>query len=99
MVCQLLPLNSAGDLKSLAKLTLLSANQIFPLLQELLERTDRHPLLIINAEDFVNSGDGRTATEELKNLLNSYGSDKASKHNYHYVYGEILAGRGCLRYP
>jgi SAM-dependent methyltransferase len=88
--------DSSGDLKSLAKLTLLSANQIFPLLQELLERTERHPLLIINAEDFVNSGDGRTATEELKNLLNSYGSDKASIHNYHLVYGEILAGRGCL---
>jgi hypothetical protein len=89
--------DSWGDLKSLAKLTLLSANQIFPLLQELLDRTDRHPLLIINAEDFVNSGDSGTATEKLKNLLNRYGSDKASKHNYHHIYGEILAGRrGCL---
>jgi hypothetical protein len=44
----------------------------FPLLQELLERTDRHPLLIIDAEDFVKSGDSRTATEELKNLLSGY---------------------------
>ena len=89
---------SRGDTKSRANLTLLSANQVFPLLQELLERTGCRSLPIICAEDFVSSDDGRTAAEELKHLFRQHGSDKTSVHNYHHVYGEIVAGRGeCPR--
>lgn len=32
-------------------------------------------------------------SEQLKELFNKFGSDKSNKHNYHELYGEIIANR------
>jgi hypothetical protein len=39
------------------------------------------------------SGSTTTDTHELGRLFSQYGSDKATFHNYHLIYGQLLSGR------
>lgn len=86
--------NSKGALTDRASLTLQAASQTFPLMLDLLERTgtkidDPTPITA-----FADSDDKRDAALQLKTLFDKYGSDKGSaEHNYHWLYGAILASR------
>jgi hypothetical protein len=51
----------------------------------------------VSAQDFARSERGLRAAADLKVLLDRYGSDKANHHNYHLVYGPILAETDKIR--
>lgn len=83
--------NSAGPLRQRAEITVRGANQIFPLLVELLRvvgrASVRGPLPILSVSD---SDKRRANAERLRALFDKHGSDKAAVHAYHHVYGAIL---------
>lgn len=72
-----------------------STNQIFPRLAEFASSQGNQALQLIPAE--IWGADTRDIAIALKPLLDNYGSDKANKHNYHFVLGRILKERSNLR--
>ena len=82
---------SAGSAQNLAELTIQAAKQTFPLILELLSRADRTVPEPIPVEAFADTDTKRAAAVDLKRLFDRYGSDKATAHNYHLLYGAILA--------
>jgi hypothetical protein len=82
--------NSGGSRRELVRLTFLGAEQTFPLLQTLIDetRSDRPP--VMDVEAFCATDDERRAAANLKRLFDSHGSDKATVHDYHLIYGTIL---------
>lgn len=84
--------SSMGSRKDLAKLTLLTANQIFPFLGRLVAVSGRGRIMdIIEVESLCRDSTAIEAARELKRLLDEYGSDKSSAHNYHFIYGMVLS--------
>lgn len=85
--------NSAADHKSLAHLTLQAADQSFPFLLDVLEVAHgvarAHP---VDVTRFAETPERTRAAEDLKRHLDAHGSDKAARHNYHHIYGPVLAG-------
>jgi hypothetical protein len=81
---------SAGSIQALEQLTILAANQTFPLLVDLLAETGRDCVRLITADDFCAEEASRSSSVELKRLFDKYGSDKAAVHGYHLVYGTVL---------
>jgi SAM-dependent methyltransferase len=88
--------NSAGPLKTRADLTVLAANQVFPLLATLLRMTDGDPVLEPAHPSALFRHAGSTADDELKALFNFHGSDKATDHDLHTIYGPILSNRDAI---
>jgi SAM-dependent methyltransferase len=86
---------SKGGARARARLTLQAADQTFPFLTGFLEATGRPTLSPIPAGAF--DPRHRDAAEELKTLFDQYGSDKSTIHNYHLVYGAILADTSTLK--
>lgn len=82
--------NSKGSVAALAHLTLLSAQQTFPFLVELLDGLGSEALPVRAAADFCQTDEQRTAAAQLKVLFDRYGSDKSNDHDYHLVYGAIV---------
>jgi hypothetical protein len=83
---------SAGDYKLMSKLTLLSANQTFPLMAKM--ATDLHgELKTYSVREFWNaiSTKDEAHADQLKEKFNFYGSDKATMHDYYMVYAAILS--------
>lgn len=88
---------SAGRCSQLAHLTILSAHQIFPLLQHLTKvMGTSKELRILPVEAFCASEAAHHAAAQLEILFNTWGSDKSQKHNYHLVYGSILARKETI---
>jgi hypothetical protein len=87
---------SAGSTRHRAVLTIQAANQAFPLMLDLLSRAGRKIEDPVPIESFVNSDDKRAAAGRLKDLFDYYGSDKAMTHNYHLLYGPILAQQDAV---
>jgi len=83
--------NSAGSPEVLAQLTLQTAERIFPSLVELLRVLGRPPLACIEIQSLCRTEEEHKAAAQLKRLFDHYGSDKATVHNYHYLYGRILS--------
>jgi hypothetical protein len=82
--------NATGSQEALTTLTLQSAQQTIPLMAMVLEATGRD---LLPLEDIATYGASRARpsdVDELAGLLGSYGSHKASHHNYHLFYGAIL---------
>ena len=46
---------------------------------------------LLDAEAFCESEEERASAAELKTLFDRYGSDKATLHNYHHIYGAVLS--------
>jgi hypothetical protein len=80
--------NSAGSVKDLARLTVLSADQTFPLMVDLLGTPPEEPTPIAS---FVDTDDKKAAAAQLKSLFDTFRSDKSTYHDYHLIYGSILA--------
>jgi hypothetical protein len=87
---------SAGSTRNRAVLTIQAANQTFPLMLDLLSRAGRTTEDPVSIESFVDSDDKRAAAEQLKDLYDYHGSDKSAAHNYHLLYGPILAERDSV---
>ena len=87
--------SSSGENKDLANLTIQSINQTFPLIESLLARLDID-IPITSVDEFSKRVNSHQASMELKVLFDQYGSDKASKHNYHLIYGVILKNKHII---
>lgn len=94
---------SSGSYKKRAALTILGANQIFPLLADFVSSLDAvekkggvFSKLNIDAEEFCIGENSRKSADDLKYLFNKYGSDKSNRHNYHYIYGRILREKNAV---
>jgi hypothetical protein len=84
--------NSCGSHRTRAELTILAVNQTFPFLTRFLDEIGKNQLItnIVTPEKFCLDRESMTAAAQLKYSLDKYGSDKATYHDYHYVYGPIL---------
>jgi hypothetical protein len=81
--------SSAGTPEAIAPLALQSAAMTLPLLAGLASHAVP-PLQPAPVDTFVHTDAARQAGARLKSLLDRYGSDKASPHEYHHLYGAIL---------
>ena len=80
---------SAGVTKLLTNLTVQSASQTFPLIDKLLTGLGMD-IPVISVDEFSKRTNSHQPSVELKALFDQYGSDKASTHDYHLVYGAVL---------
>ena len=85
--------NSRGSSPMLAEHAWLAAKRTFPVLATLADQLVPGSAGEVAAEAFCTSRDGRALAAELKRRFDEAGSDKGAGHGYHWVYGEILAGR------
>jgi SAM-dependent methyltransferase len=86
--------NSRGTPDQLHALMLLAARDTVPLLATLVEAAGGRRATFVTAEAFAETEAERAAAQRLKLLLDAQGSDKATLHNYHHVYGAILTRLG-----
>lgn len=82
--------NSAGAYRERARLTLLSARQTFPFLAQLISDRGR-PRELLSVDTFANDERARAAATQIKMVFDKHGSDKSIAHDYHHLYGTILA--------
>jgi len=81
---------SSGSYEDLARLTVQTVNDMFPRLALLVQASDAHRLREVSAEEFASSNSDRAAAHALKQVFDRYGSDKATAHMYHLVYGRLM---------
>lgn len=88
---------AAGSGRACASLTIQSAQQTFPFMLELLSSAGTKVEATTPIAMFADTEEKQAAALKLKELFDSYGSDKAVSdnggHNYHLLYGPILAPR------
>jgi len=90
---------SSGTYQARAHLTVYTINRLFASFQFLLETLGNKAFpeapQLKSPEQFAEDNDSLESAEELKKLLDAYGSDKAKDHhhNYHLIYGSILNNR------
>lgn len=84
---------SSGSYKDRAALTAQAIGRVFPLLASLSLSVNDRLLQASAIAGFPKDDQERQAAHELKALLDRYGSDKASRHGYHHLYGAILKNR------
>ncbi|MFM0249787.1 hypothetical protein [Paraburkholderia sediminicola] len=89
--------DSAGRYHGKAALTIQAINQIFPFLSALSASANGKVIQMQNIENFPKTDIEIKAVSDLKILLDKYGSDKATHHNYHNLYGVILKNRRDVR--
>jgi hypothetical protein len=79
----------------LAELTLQAGSQTFPFLVNFVDAVRGEPCAKpVAIESFIDAPEHAEASMRLKFLLDKHGSDKADRHNYHNLYGPILADMG-----
>lgn len=81
---------SAGSINNLAPLTIEAAKQIFPLMLQLASLGGRAIEEPIPIGSFADSDGKKAAADRLKGHFDGFGSDKATNHDYHLIYGSIL---------
>ena len=86
----LFPPKSAGNYKDRATLTIETINQTFPFLSSLAKYVHKGLIVVENIEGLSVELQNKSSSSELKEILDRYGSDKATYHNYHHLYGAIL---------
>jgi hypothetical protein len=89
--------NSSGIYSDRAAATIHAANTIFPVFGELIRNVRKERLSTILADEFPKDDAEVEAAKALKTLFDACGSDKANRHNYHYVYGPILKNRNEIK--
>ena len=88
--------NSAGSYNARALLTIQAVEQTFPALSALAIKIGLRESQVENIDSGVYSAEENRAIDDLKNLLDASGSDKASAHNYHKLYARILKERDTI---
>ncbi len=89
--------NSSGSYQDKANLTIQTLNQTIPCLRALAVSVASRTLQAADIEAFPQSAAEIASANHLKECLDRYGSDKATEHNYHNVYGPILSNREAIR--
>ena len=80
---------SGGSYRIREPLALQAINDFVPALRTLGDRVGKKAVSVLTDRDYAErNGAGRT--EELAELFNQYGSDKATRHGYYIVYASIL---------
>jgi hypothetical protein len=95
-VCYTFPMfqpYSSGTYEQRARLTINCINQTIPSLGSLATSIGCRPPRVVTIEDFAKTKEQLRSANELKRYLDTHGSDKATLHQYHYVYGPILMDR------
>jgi hypothetical protein len=83
---------AAGPADTIAQLTLHSARQTFPLLVRFLHQVTLDGCReCVSADELCTDEESRGLAERLKRSFDTHGSDKATTHNYHFVYAHILS--------
>jgi hypothetical protein len=85
-----------GKSRDIANLTIQSINQTFPLIESLLSSLSID-IPVTSVDEFSKRSDSHQPSRELKVLFDQFGSDKASKHNYHLIYGTILSEKLAIK--
>ena len=80
-----------GTSNQLKSITNLSINTIFPSINTLSEHFLDKKLIIKNIEDIKLSNEEKDTAKKLEEMFIHFGSDKSTKHNYHLLYGKLLA--------
>jgi len=81
----------AGPLDTRLRATMQAASMTFPLMAEVLSLMQGPVPAPVPIASFIDNAQKADAAARLKILLDRYGSDKASVHDYHLLYGAILA--------
>ena len=81
--------NSDGNPRLKSKLTKNTIIGIFDSINQFCKELNDSKKEILKVEDLNINNEEKKSIEELKLLLNKYGSDKAYKHQYHILYGKI----------
>jgi hypothetical protein len=89
--------HSAADYRQLAQLTTIIINQTFPALRSLAQVLTGKSSRVSLISDLVQDKQLERRAQDLGQFFNFYGSDKASKHNYHIIYGQILCNPEGVR--
>lgn len=84
---------SAATPQQLLSLTLLGAERIYTSLSDFAAFSDVNSK-IIDIHDLPTSPNQISIQENLKELFDGHGSDKATNHNYHLLYAWIIANLG-----
>lgn len=82
---------TGGKYADKAAMTIGAINEAFPLLGRLALTAQGHLQPVEDISDFPKTAPERDAAARLKELLDHHGSDKANDHNYHHLYGAVLA--------
>jgi hypothetical protein len=90
--------NSSGSARARAQATIRSVNETFPFIGRLLDSIGRNQLVanVITAEQFCLVRESMAEAIKLKEELEACGSDKATTHDYYYIYGPILKNRALV---
>lgn len=89
--------NSQGNYKDRAALAIQTINQTIPLMSTLAHALGSRKLELTPIDRFPSTAADMEAAIALKQLLDKFGSDKGGHHDYHYLYGPILADRAHVR--
>ena len=89
--------HSAGYNEDKAALTIRTINQIFPFLSSLSETVNGKLLAVEDIASVPKTDLDRISARALKERLDFHGSDKATSHNYHLLYGTILRDKDEIR--
>jgi len=81
---------SGGSPEDKSRLAVNTINQVFPAFRALVQSLGRAPAKITDITAIASSNRDRQSAERLKAHLDRHGSDKATFHDYHYLYGHIL---------
>ena len=88
--------HSAGHDEDKAALTIQTINQIFPFLSALSESINGKLLPVEDIAGVPKTDQDRLSARALKERLDFHGSDKATSHNYHLLYGTILRDKDAI---
>ena len=89
--------NSVGNYEDKSALTIRTINQVFPFLHALSASVSKRSLELKDIADVPRTEQQRQSVAALKERFDFYGSDKASVHNYHCLYGSILSDGNMVR--
>jgi SAM-dependent methyltransferase len=89
--------NSSGGYAAKAELTLMAAREVFPALASVSGSREAGPIELTDVRSVALSSRAVAAAEALKERLDAHGSDKATYHNYHYLYGTLLADNASIQ--
>lgn len=88
--------NSTGPVKAKTDLMLQGIRTTIPLLNQISNNSESNQQIIAFG-DFNNELSNDQNIDDLKKLLDHYGSDKARKHKYHVFLARMLADRDSIK--
>jgi len=85
--------NSSGSYDARTILTLNTINQIFPLIDQTLSSLQSQKYVEKDIAELISTEKQQNLADDLKRKFDEYGSDKASVHNYYYLYAFLFSKR------